>query len=64
MTSKALSAYIAGISVLGPGLADWTSTTLVLAGYGDYTPLPTVLPAPSASCLGILRAGRSAPSLT
>jgi len=48
MTSKALSAYIAGISVLGPGLADWTSAATVLAGHGGYVSVPAVLPAPTA----------------
>jgi Beta-ketoacyl synthase, N-terminal domain len=41
-----LIAYIEGIGVLGPGLADWPSAAAVLAGKAPYVAAPTVLPAP------------------
>jgi Beta-ketoacyl synthase, N-terminal domain len=40
-----LSAYLDGISVIGPGLADWAATEAVLTGRSAYVPAPTVLPA-------------------
>lgn len=40
---SALSAYVDGISVIGPGCADWPATEAVLAGRADYRPSPTVL---------------------
>jgi hypothetical protein len=41
-----LTAYIDGISVIGPGLADWPAAEAVLAARVTYAPSPTVLPAP------------------
>jgi hypothetical protein len=43
-----LTAYIDGISVIGPGLADWPAAEAVLAGRAAYAPSPTVLSAPMA----------------
>ena len=40
---SAMSAYVDGISVIGPGCADWPATEAVLAGRADYLPSPTVL---------------------
>ncbi|MEO8314393.1 MAG: beta-ketoacyl synthase chain length factor [Pseudomonadota bacterium] len=40
----ALSAYVDGISVLGPGLPDWPATESMLAGRAPYVPARTVLP--------------------
>jgi len=45
MTSQ-LTAYIEGIGILGPGLTDWPSTRLILAGEQPYLPSKTVIPAP------------------
>jgi len=42
-----LQAYIDGIGVLGPGLADWPSAARVLAGGRRYAPAAAVLPAPA-----------------
>jgi len=42
-----LSAYIGGIGVLGPGLANWPQTAAVLSGKRPYLPAPTVLPVPA-----------------
>jgi hypothetical protein len=42
-----LSAYISGIGVLGPGLANWPQTAAVLSGKQPYLPAPTVLPVPA-----------------
>jgi hypothetical protein len=42
-----LSAYIGGIGVLGPGLANWPQTAAVLSGKQPYLPAPTVLPVPA-----------------
>ncbi len=41
-----LAAYIGGIGVLGPGLADWEATAAVLSGRAAYSPGRTVLPVP------------------
>ena len=41
-----LSAYIGGIGVLGPGLADWHEAAAVLSGAKPYSPAPTVLTSP------------------
>jgi hypothetical protein len=43
-----LTAYIDGISVIGPGLADWSAAEAVLAGRAAYAPSPTALPPPMA----------------
>ena len=42
-----LSAHIAGIGVLGPGLADWAAARAVLAG-APWTPTATPMPAPES----------------
>jgi len=42
-----LSAYIQGVGILGPGLADWPSAAEVLRGAAPYQAAPTVLPAPA-----------------
>ncbi|MBI2307322.1 MAG: beta-ketoacyl synthase chain length factor [Rhodocyclales bacterium] len=42
-----LEAWIAGIGVLAPGLADWPTARAVLAGERPYEAAPTVLPAPA-----------------
>src|ERR1700674_1137162 len=42
-----LSAYIGGIGVLGPGLADWPEAAAVLSGAKPYAPAATVLTAPA-----------------
>ena len=42
--SGALTAWVEGVGLLGPGLPDWPSAALVLAGAASYDPRPTVLP--------------------
>jgi hypothetical protein len=42
-----LSAYVGGLGVLGPGLADWPAAAAVLSGQARYRPQPTVLPMPT-----------------
>lgn len=42
-----LSAYVAGIGVLGPGLSGWPHTAAVLSGRQAYRSAPTVLPMPT-----------------
>ena len=42
-----LAAYIGGLGVLGPGLANWPETAAVLAGRQVYRPAPTVVPTPT-----------------
>jgi hypothetical protein len=42
-----LSAYIGGIGVLGPGLANWDETASVLSGKVAYSPTRTVLQTPT-----------------
>jgi hypothetical protein len=42
-----LSAYVNGLGVLGPGLANWPEAAAVLSGRQAYRPAPAVLPAPS-----------------
>jgi hypothetical protein len=44
----ALTAYVNGIGLLGPGLSDWPSSLPVLAGGAPYVPQPTLLPVPAA----------------
>jgi hypothetical protein len=41
-----LSAYVNGVGVLGPGLADWTTTSAVLTGTATYVAAATRLPVP------------------
>ena len=42
-----LSAYVGGLGVLGPGLANWQQAEAVLSGRQAYVPAPTVLPMPT-----------------
>jgi hypothetical protein len=42
-----LSAYVGGIGVLGPGLADWHEAAAILSGAKPYSPAATVLTAPA-----------------
>jgi hypothetical protein len=42
-----ISAYVSGIGVLGPGLANWPETASVLSGRVDYSPARTELPTPA-----------------
>ena len=42
-----LSAYVGGLGVLGPGLANWQQAEAVLSGRQAYGPAPTVLPMPT-----------------
>ncbi|MBE0624092.1 MAG: beta-ketoacyl synthase chain length factor [Burkholderiales bacterium] len=42
-----LSAYIEGVGLLGPGLADWPAGQAVLGGREPYRPHKTVLPPPA-----------------
>ncbi|MGB6355427.1 MAG: beta-ketoacyl synthase chain length factor [Steroidobacteraceae bacterium] len=42
-----LSAYVSGLGVLGPGLANWPEAAAVLSGRQPYRPAPTVLPTPA-----------------
>jgi beta-ketoacyl synthase-like protein len=41
-----LSAYLSGLGVLGPGIADWPGAAAVLSGRQPYRPAATVLPMP------------------
>lgn len=41
-----LAAYVSGVGVLGPGLADWDATAAILSGAQAYVPARTALPAP------------------
>jgi hypothetical protein len=54
-----LTANIAGIGVLGPGLPDWPVTARVLAGTAPWEPSPTVLPVPA--CLPSTERRRTGP---
>jgi hypothetical protein len=42
-----LTAYISGLGVLGPGLANWPQTKDVFTGRQAYQPAPTALPMPT-----------------
>jgi beta-ketoacyl synthase-like protein len=42
-----LSAFISGIGVLGPGLANWPETRSILSGQAPYAPARTVLQTPA-----------------
>lgn len=44
--SPALSAYIQGIGLIGPGLRDWQSGARAIAGEERYSPGPTSVPSP------------------
>jgi hypothetical protein len=41
------SAYVGGLGVLGPGLANWPEAAAVLSGQQAYRPAATVLPMPT-----------------
>jgi Beta-ketoacyl synthase, N-terminal domain len=41
-----VSAYVSGLGVLGPGLANWPEAAAVLSGQQEYRPAATVLPMP------------------
>jgi hypothetical protein len=43
-----LAARIAGVGLVGPGLAGWNSSLAILAGRAPYEPRATVLPSPDA----------------
>ena len=47
MTPMPLVAHIEGISVLGPGLADWSMAHSVFAGRIGYAGEPAILPMPT-----------------
>ncbi|MEA2830672.1 MAG: hypothetical protein QOF22_1420 [Bradyrhizobium sp.] len=42
-----LSAYVSGLGVLGPGLANWPEAAAVLSGHQAYRPAAAVLPMPT-----------------
>jgi hypothetical protein len=42
-----LAAYVSGVGVLGPGLADWHEAAAVLSGRSAYSPARTVLHTPA-----------------
>jgi hypothetical protein len=44
----ALTAYVRGVGLLGPGLPDWDTGAPVIAGDAPYQPSPTVLSAPQS----------------
>ena len=41
-----LSAYVDGLSVIGPGFADWPGASAVLSGRAAHIPAPTIVPVP------------------
>ena len=41
-----LTAYIQGVGLIGPGLADWKAGARVIAGEMAYSPCPTTVPTP------------------
>ncbi|MGH8198955.1 MAG: beta-ketoacyl synthase chain length factor [Steroidobacteraceae bacterium] len=41
-----LTAYLQGIGLIGPGLADWPSATRALSGEEAYSQRPTIVPPP------------------
>jgi hypothetical protein len=43
---SALTAWVDGVGVLGPGISDWPSALHVLSGTAPWQPATTVLPAP------------------
>ncbi|KAB2924226.1 MAG: beta-ketoacyl synthase chain length factor [Dechloromonas sp.] len=45
--NASLSAWVSGIGLLAPGLADWPAARAVLRGEAAFTPAPTILPAPA-----------------
>jgi hypothetical protein len=42
----ALSGFVEGIGILGPGISDWSAAARILAGELSWQSTPTVLPAP------------------
>jgi lambda repressor-like predicted transcriptional regulator len=42
-----ISAYVGGLGILGPGLANWPEAAAVLSGQQAYRPAATVLPMPT-----------------
>jgi len=42
-----LTAYLEGVGLLGPGLANWPTLRAIFSGAEPYRPAPTVLPAPA-----------------
>ena len=46
--STSLQAFVQGVGLLGPGLADWPSAAAVLRGERAWTPAPTRTPAPES----------------
>lgn len=44
---RALTAYIEGVGLLGPGLKDWPDGRAVICGQQPYQPCKTVLPLPA-----------------
>ena len=47
MSNTPLTAWIAGVGFVAPGLPDWPTARAVLRGEQAYAPAPSVLPAPS-----------------
>lgn len=45
---SALTAWVDGIGLLGPGLSDWSAACAVLRGEAPCDPRPTVLPTPDS----------------
>lgn len=43
---RMLTAYLQGVGLIGPGLADWQSGARAIAGDEAYAPRPTTIPAP------------------
>lgn len=43
---RALTAFVRGVGLIGPGLTDWRSGARVLAGKERYSPQPTLVPTP------------------
>jgi hypothetical protein len=41
-----LISYVSGISVIGPGLADWSTSQPILTGNSAYQLQPTIFPIP------------------
>jgi hypothetical protein len=46
MSARRLEAWISGVGVVGPGLADWPTAREILAGRAPYAHQPVQLPAP------------------
>jgi len=52
--SRPLTAWIDGVGLIAPGLADWTVGSDVLAGHQSHSAAPSVLPAPALLPPGVL----------